>query len=378
MAYTERWEITGTNEMSRRGRNKQNLNNGPAAPPPGTSPLYGNGTLTATVGRSGLVYGTYIPDGTTCGVLPGSSLSEWNDPSTDVVTFSATFPPINNKIIYGDIKNAIPGNTDVYLNNCLLVGGNHIPSTNSGVLDCNPSRTGTGRIILTDCTIAPRRPSLNRDCAVGKRFSLFRCELRDGIDCVGIFTTVAGENADVTVMGCWGHSMPYFYPDYKNGVSGAAGHTDGTHNDNVQLQGGGNVQIKGNLWEATSYLGSGSASNPSKPWLIGQGYSNGACITIQDNTGAGITGNTVVIEDNWFKGGLSQVNIKPGLAFILRNNHHYRATAQLSGTWAGYWIRLDDHTSTVTGLTSNNRWVDGPYTGNLLTEPRDLGIHYNA
>lgn len=334
-------------------------------------------------GRDQLVYGAYMPDDTTAGVPDGTVLTEWNSPSVNTVTWSAVTADVEDKIIYGDVKPTFTGNVNQVFRRCKFVGGSHVPTGASGVLDCNSQRTGAGRIVLIDCDIIPRVPARNRDCIVGHRWELYRCRLQKGVDAMGIFKNSANSNADVVAKGCYVSNLTYWYPDYQNGTSGATWHTDGTHNDGAQLQGGKNVTLTGNRWHLTCSYGAGSDPHPTKPWLLESAdlesrYAPGSNVIIQNNTGGGID-NTVVIEKNYFThGGLSQLNVKPGIAFIFRDNYHYRKVAQKSGTWSGYWIRMDDHTSTVTGLLTTNIWQDGPYVSTALQEPRDSGIHYNA
>ena len=355
----EAWKITGTNARSRRGRTAM--------------------VLASTNAREFLVYGAYQPDATNTGILPGSTLTDWNGSTTNNVNWTAS-GIYSNLTIYGDVK--FLNTDDVVFNNCRFVGGTHTPGSASGVIDCNAVRTGTGRAKFYDCEIIPRTPSLNRDCVVGHRFSLYRCKLQKGVDGIGIFKNVPNTASDVEVQGCWVSNLTYWYPDYKDGVSGATWHTDGTHNDCVQIQGGTNIHIQGNFFDGTSTLGSGSGTNPDKPWLLAgttldQRWNNGAGIIIQNNVSSP-TDNTVILEDNWLNGALSHLNIKPNMVFVARNNHHYRNTADnISPRWSGYWIRFDDHSSTVTGLTTNT-WVDGPYAGSVLIEPRDSGIQYDA
>lgn len=358
----ETWKIAGTNERSRRGRPLATLN------------AVGDNT------RASLVPGTYQPGDATTGLIPGRTLTEWNAPSTNNVTWSAagTFEDL---IIYGDVK--FTNTADAIFNNCKFVGGTHTPSGASGVIDCNASRSGTGRAVLTDCEIIPRTPARNRDCIVGHRYSLTRCKLQKGVDGIGIFKNAANSSADVDVISCWVSNLTYWYPDYQNGVSGATWHTDGTHNDCIQIQGGKNIHVQGNYLEGTSTLGTGSGTNPDKPWALAsaslsQRWNNGSGLIIQNNVGAP-TDNTVIIEDNWFYGTLTHLNVKPNMVFVYRNNHHYRTTGINSVTpkWSGYWIRMDDHTPAITGLGTNT-WVDGPYAGAPLAEPRDAGIQYDA
>ena len=341
--------------LKRRGRADRNADGSPGAPPDSSA-------------RDALVYGEYKPDATTTGVLPGTSLTNYNASSVNELIITTPGTTISNMRIYGDIKIRA---ANVTIQNCELVGGNNTATGTSGVVDCNSSACFNA--VIKDCDIIPRKPSLNRDGIIGHEYTALRCHVRNTIDGFGVYndpSSGGSQNANVTLKGNYVHDLMYYYPDYKNGVSGVTWHTDGTHNDTCQIQGGGNIYLIGNYMCATSFAGTGSGANPDKPLLIGTGNANGAALVIQKNVGA-LT--NVVIEKNWFEGGLSEVNAKPG-AYTLQNNIFSRNVAKYSG-WSGYWIRIDSRAdTTITGLLTN-RWED---TNELMTEPRTSGIHYNA
>ncbi len=318
--------------------------------------------------RSDLVIGEYKPDALTTGVLPGTVLTDYNASSVDSFTISQAGTIIQNKRIYGDIHiNA----ANVVIRNCELVGGNHTPSGASGVVDCNGS--GVYNALIEDCDIVPRKISRNRDGIVGHEYTARRNHVRNTIDGFGVFNKAGvSVSANVSLEGNYVHDLAYFYPDWRNGVSGSTWHSDGSHNDCVQIQGGANIHVIGNNLTATSIAGPGTGANPDKPWLIGTGNANGAAIIIQKNVGELVD---VVVEKNWLSHGLAEANFKPG-TYTFQNNICGRAVASNPPSWSGYWLRVDSRAgTTINGLLDpGNRWED---TGELLTEPRAKGIHYN-
>jgi hypothetical protein len=353
--------------------------------------------------RDALVYGNYEPSANTTGILPGTILTAYNSTLVDTFTLPSALDSaaiaagwfsykggmaLADKIIHGDMRPPSVQTVPIFILNSLCLGGRHKPTSDDGVMNCaSSSRTGSAaKVTLVDCEIAPRRPSIGRDGIRGRAFDAYRCDIHNVVDGVGIFaTTQQGTvNADVNVKGNWIHNLAYTYPDTLT-----PSHTDGTHNDCIQHQGGRNVRIRGNSLEATTTSADvtpGSGTNPQNPWLIGQGMATGSALIIQNNTGQGVD-NTTIAEQNYFYGGKAHLNVKPNISFIYRNNKHYRKTAQVSGgggtepTWGGYWIRFDDHTTEVEGLnrgTNNNKWIDAPYAGNQLVEGSGMGINYNV
>lgn len=346
--------------------------------------------------RDSLVYGTYKPSYATTGVIEGTELTPYNAPSVDTFTLPTTGGVIENKIIYGDMS---PPSNGAYweFRNCKIVGGNHVPTSGSAMVVAYASRTGstattftnTGRLRFIDCTFEPRRPSLNRDGITGFGFTLERCLITGGcIDCVGAFiTTNKGTHCNVKIYGCLLEKTGYYYPDYTNGVSGATNHTDGTHNDLIQAQGGDNLEVIGNFLDATSYgYISGSQSYPDYPWMIDQGIGTGACILLQNNTGASnyTTANTKVT-NNWLRGGKFQAVFHDNTGAVYTGNQHYRfiassGSSQTSGHnyngWHG-WVSSPS-TSNIVGLQSNNTTnvtYDNPSAGQALVQGTINGVN---
>ena len=337
--------------------------------------------------RPGLQYGDYIPEapnvsapgtnGVTAGLLNAGILTDYNSAATTTLTLTdgATF---TDKVIYGDLRGPSVQNSNITFTNCWLRGGNHVPTTNDGILNASGTRSGSGRIILTDCEISPQLPALNRDCVRGNRVEIYRSWLHGGIDLAVPYATTAqnGGNAYFYMYGSVLENMRYGYPDYDNGVSGATEHTDGTHNDGIAISGGKNIRIQGNLIRATSTPLPGTTQNPTQPNLFNSGYANGQAILIT-NTVSNPLDATVIVEENWIQGALHGVFVNPNMTAILqeqpvlprllRRHHHPPTRATGSGT------------SSASGngvVPDNNTWVDGPYIGQVLTEPRDAGINF--
>jgi hypothetical protein len=323
--------------------------------------------------RSNEEYGTYQPGPSTTGYDASTTLTPYNAETTDSFTLTKG-GVIENKIIYGDLK--YKGSDNLLIKNCLLVGGRHQSSYTSAIVDLNSTRSGV--VTIQDSTIRARAPRDNRDGITGYKYRAYRNDVSKTVDGFGAFVVpsrAGTKDADIVIAGNYVHNLGY---TYRNQTA----HTDGTHNDGLQIQGGRNIKVTGNYFNMTSFTMPDGGTNPNKPWLIGTNNANGVGVMVQDNTGAGID-NTVIVEKNYFAKGLANIGIKPGINFVLSENKFYRETAyKPGGGWSGYWIRLDKKSgSVVQGLnagTPSNRWIDGPYAGQLMSEPRDRGIHYNG
>jgi hypothetical protein len=217
------------------------------------------------------------------------------------------------------------------------------------------------------------------------------------VDGVGIYKTSAPYDCFVKVKGCLIEDMVYVYPDLIT-----TSHTDGTHNDCIQIQGGNNIEIVGNALVGTCHKLAGTGTSSQTEWLFTDplgpaaplGWSNGSNLIIQDNVGAPNFDSTVIIESNYFRYGKTQMSPKStsaGASWVYRYNKHSSVNFPARNgapppTHNSYWIRFDDITvmGTVTGLTSGgalanttNVWLDGASAGLALTEPRASGVAPN-
>lgn len=354
-------------------------------------------TLIVAGGRDALTYGQYLPvigydaAGGTCGLRDATALSNfYNSSSVNTVTFpNADYPSgstISGKTVYGDITLATG---IITFDNCDLPGGTHVPTTNQSIVRGDNNRSGSTSIAtFKDCRISPRTRALNRDCVRGNRLRIYRCEIKGGIDGLSGFALSSQNSGNANNEFCGNHitDLAYGYPDYDNGTSGATEHSDGTHNDCIALQGGTNQLVWGNYigGYSTELAGNTHPLLTQPQWVVADGgWNNGGCIIVNEDAGTQ-TDNTTIIKENWLSGGLSQVNIKVNTTFMLQDNQHYRDVAQNgSPLFQGFWIRLDDHTPTITSLESEHVWVDGPFAGSYLTGTGDSstwntnGIHYN-
>ena len=212
---------------------------------------------------------------------------------------------LRDKLVYGDMRPPTGQTVPIFILNSKLVGGAHIPTGDDGVVNCASSnRTGSAaRVTLVDCEIAPRRPAIGRD---GIRGRAFECAPLQHSQCGGRHRHLRHHPAGHGQCGCDGEGqldpqpVRYTYPDTRT-----PSHTDGTHNDCIQHQGGRNVQIIGNSLHGTTTAADvtpGSGTNPQDPWLVPNGWATGSCLIIQNNTGQGVD-LTTVADKNWFKAG---------------------------------------------------------------------------
>lgn len=346
-------------------------------------------------GRDALVYGAYEPDASTAGTLTSEAVLADGSHDYNADVDSVTIPNgavITSKRIFGDI--VFTGSAT--LTDCLLVGGSQaITSGNLGVLSCVESRTG--QAVLTDCTIRPRKESDGRDGALGKQFELYRCRIVGGVDGVGIYNKY-GTDANVKVKGCLIEDRAYTYTDRD--------HSDGTHSDPIQIQGGRFIEVIGNAINGTGHYMTGSgtyynthASTDAGDWplLMPTPHCPGSGILVNGNVAA--VDSTVIIDSNWFRNCKIMLNVGSlGNGFVCTNNRFStvdRPAKNVNGTVRNgvtlaftaneYWIRLYNLTvnnTNIAGLTSGgavanttNVWLDGGSAGTALAAPRASGIH---
>lgn len=319
--------------------------------------LKSSSTALSENNRTGLVAGTYKPSASTTGVMANTKLKPYNTSGQDlVITTDGTV--LDSLEIWGDIKIRAK---NVTIKNSRLHGGAQIPSSNTGIVDAN--HANVSNLVVQDSTLVPQRPSYYRDGIVGHDYKAVRNHISQTNDGLGIFNRPGGPaTANVTAEGNYIHTLTFWSND--------PAHSDGTHNDGIQVQGGENIKIVGNTIEAFIRTGSGSATSPRQPFA-------GVGIMLQQNVAKL---KNVVVEKNYVDGGQTSINIDhtakkhSDINVTVRENYLGRNQFDF-GNNSKYPVRIiQKSASTVTGL-STNRWAD---TKVALTESKTGGIRYNS
>jgi hypothetical protein len=266
--------------------------------------------------------------------------------------------------IYGDIKVRAK---NVVIRNSRLRGGKFIPRSNTGIVDSNSA--AVQNLLVEDCTLIPDQPSYYRDGIVGHDYTARRNHVSRTNDGFGIFNVPGGPTAaNVLLEANYVHTLTFWSND--------PAHTDGTHNDCVQVQGGENIHIIGNTIKCDQVDGAGSAPSPRSPHA-GQG------ILLQQNVSKLAN---VVVEKNWLDDAGATLKIDhtaskgyTSITATVRDNKFGRNQLDY-GNGSKYVIRIvSKSASKVYGVNqadnATNIWED---TGILLKEGRDLGIRYDA
>lgn len=310
----------------------------------------------ADTSRSSLIPGTYKPTSANTGVITGTVLTAHNTSYSDlIITTDGTV--LENLDIYGDIKVRA---RNVVIRNCRLRGGKHIPGSNTGIVDANSG--ACYNLLVEDCTIIPDRPNYYRDGIVGHEYTARRNRIKRTNDGLGIFNKPGGSvQANVTAEGNYINELTWWSYD--------PAHSDGTHNDGIQVQGGENIRIVGNTVVGSVVAGAGSSPNP-------RGAHGGCTIMLQQNVAKLAN---VLVEKNWVDDGQTSINIAVGSKysdikvtvqknFLGRNQFDF-------GNGSKYPIRIISRSkSQVSGLLYNRWESDNTY----LKEGRDLGIRYDS
>lgn len=309
-------------------------------------------------GRDDLVIGTYKPDASNTGVLPDISRTNYNSPSTSG-TLTVSPGTYQNLDFWGDIQ--LTGAGTWTFSNCFFHGGIGHPGNNRGCLYC---WSMTGSATFTDCTFSAQDPSYYRDGIVGRGYTLTRCEIYNTNDGAGAFHTSGGA-ANVTIQGCYIHDLVWWRQD--------PAHSDGTHNDGVQIQGGSGFTIIGN------HIHGYKTADPESTEPIGNaphGNYIGSGIIINQNTGAS-TG--VTISQNWIYGCYAQLQLNRGSSYnpltaTLGPNRYGRDVYEnYPANSDKRWICLVPNGGTIdaTGLLTDQRFDDNDA---LLVPGRATGI----
>lgn len=290
------------------------------------------------------------PSATNTGVPAGTTLTRYTGPTT--ITVDGTV--IDSKAIYSDLKVAA---RNVVIRNSYLHCGTGNPASNTGCIDANSGNVYN--LLVERNTIIPDRPSYYRDGIVGHEFTARRNHIRGTNDGIGIFNKPGGSvKANVTVEGNYIHSLTHWNYD--------PAHSDGTHNDGIQIQGGQNIFIRSNTVVGSVVAGDG----------LGVHGNHGGAALIVGQSVSPIA--NLIIEKNWFDDAQNSVCInhgsRPSITLTLQNNFFGRNQYDFGGG-SKYAIRIYSKSkSNITGLWTN-RWED---TNVLMTEGKSNGIRFNA
>jgi len=187
-----------------------------------------------TPGRGSLVPGTYKPDASTTGTLPGVTRTAYTVPSQGLWTVSTPGTVIENLDVYGRIKPAASG---IVIRNCRIFGSppKASPAVNEHYPLIDMSSTAANDTLIEDCDLTPS-PANESVMAYGIKnggFTARRCNISRVVD--GIQTS----RWPVVMEACYIHDLTWFAVDPTR----TAG--DATHNDGMQLQGGSTTLVNG-------------------------------------------------------------------------------------------------------------------------------------
>lgn len=204
--------------------------------------------------RDTLIYGTYKPGPTTTGYRGTLTyVGDFTTTSHDQV--------VENLYISGRLLIKHHG---VTVRNCYISGGTASAAIENYASITAYSAQDPGTNIY-DCTI--RGDVATKYSAVGvqgRDMNLYRCNISGSIDGIG------AQYANVGIYGCWVHDLAWYVDGWFGGTP--------THNDALQVHGGDNFTVIGNLFE--------------------NGYKGTSAMLITQDVAA--TSN-VIIDSNWFR-----------------------------------------------------------------------------
>ena len=245
---------------------------------------------------------------------------------------------------------------NVVVKNCRIRGTNS-PSSNTGLVDCNHRNVRNARI--ERCLLTPDKPTVWLDAVIGKEYTAKWNNVYGVVDGFGAYNSSnRSAPTNVTIESNYIHDLSYFSrdPNHGNGP---------THNDGIQVQGGGNIKIIGNNIQCFMSTTAGTHNYPARN--IGQG------ILIQPNL-APVVNST--IKNNWMDGGKVSIYFVRGkyrsMKFGTCSGNRFGTNQFRFGGSSQYQIRVQNGVSFSNSLTSN-MWDSN---GKALSVSRTGGIRY--
>ena len=243
--------------------------------------------------RNSLALGSYRPDTTTAGVLPGSTLT---------IVYSHT-PVSNTTYTNLDVRcSVVPGPSvgNVVYKNCIFRGPNAAPTGISSLYTMFRPHQRTFTFI--DCTFRPQLPNYRWVGLQGYGFKLLRCQASKLVDQVEVFNANNGPNgagddslrdgpSDVIIEQCFFYESAYWGPLIDTGKAGS-------HCDAIQWEGTSGLVVRGNYF-------TGQLRAQYTPNYYGSTQTNSAMMIKPD--AGNISGG--LITNNWFGGGAVTINV---------------------------------------------------------------------
>ncbi len=262
--------------------------------------------------------GTYRPDGTTTGPIPGTTLT------TVSGDFNVT---ANNQLVQNlDINGRL--NTGAFSNvvvrNCIIRGTAMTGADTETycIISANDNSRG---LLVEDCRIVGRG---NPWCsATGSgNYTIRRTEISNTPDGLGLRSALG----NVTAEACWIHNGYFLEWDATTPNRPAAGGYY-THVDGVQFHRGKNYVFRGNMIGGVRAPYDHHSGHQADIQAADDMYNAAFMIKQEvDNSLANKIEN-VLIEDNWLEGGASTINMASGRdndfsSTTIRNNRFIRST----------------------------------------------------
>ena len=215
------------------------------------------------------------PDASTTGVQPGTVLTRHDGDIT--VTVDGTI--ITNLDIHGFV---IVRAKNVTITNSIVRGGPAKGFATGLITDY-----GYPGLLITDVTIEPEYPSVWFDGIKGSGFTARRVHITGGVDSIKI----QGDNT--SVQDSLLENTTYYASDPQQGGGP-------THNDNIQIQNGANVNITGNTIRGSqNFAVLGAASKGNLNLTVTNNWLDGGHCTVKLQTLNGWT-ETAIITGNQF------------------------------------------------------------------------------
>lgn len=313
--------------------------------------------------RDSLVPGTYKPDATNTGPLPGTAFTQVGSDgptSTDFIV-SAHNQIVENLEIWGSIRVGTYNN--VTIQNCIIHGTLTRGSDTGAIILGGDNGRG---LLIKDCKIEQRPNNHNEWCTAmrGGNYTILRTEISgfpDGLAWTSQLGNVVAESN-------WIHNGWFNEWTQAEAATSQGGNnyypyagSYYTHVDGIQFHRGKNYVIRGNMIGGVRVPGNHHMS-PSEKDAINSGDDlfNAALMVKQEVDTQPINKiENVLIEKNWFAGGASTLNVTYGRdnlfeTVVIQDNKFMRPT------WGQQYhiLRGRDGSGTPVAVFTNNTFED--------------------
>lgn len=240
-----------------------------------------------------------------------------------IITVAGT--RLEDTIVHGRVIVRAP---DVVISNCVIDGGDNLPSGAFVLVDAS----GSTNLRIEYSTVFAKKPTVNLNGIGMRNYTAYRVDVSGVVDAFSSAPAARDGLVNVSIQGSYGHDLVHIAPDPNHPATPTA--PSRTHNDVLQSHGGRGLQVIGSNFSAYHHPTLGTQPAPHEQL---------AAMMVNTNGTLGHSAE-LDIRDNWFGGGVYCINAggaAGGSGSFLRNRFDRGSAAPAGKPDESYTLAFD-------------------------------------